>query len=500
MRINVGEFLSRRALLSPDLPGLICEGGRWTFRELNLRSNRLAHAMTGLGLRSGDRVGILAPNGVEHFDLFFGLAKIGAVMVPINYRLAPPELHSIFQDSGIDALVVSPEFEHALDKVEIGSIKLISTGRSGRGEPYDRLLERARDSEPLLSAGGDDELAILYTVWATSGPKGVALSHNNFFWAAVSIIATIHQIGPVFLLPLPLFHIGSLGWLPFFLHRGTRCVLTPRFDPESFPALIPKEEVTCVGMVPTMLHQVKDAPGFADADFSSLRSVLSYGDATPVELIEDYSRSGVKVRQLYGLTETAGPALVIDSEHALIKAGSCGLPFFHTRIQLVDHHGREVPPGEVGEIIIQARHVMKCYWNQPEATVNALRGGWLYTGDLARQDEDGFFYITDRKKDLIISGGENIFPGEIERVLFEHPAVSDAAVIGVRDKVWGQRIKAVLMKEAGVQVSEAELTEWCQGRIAGYKIPREFEFVDSLPRTMTGKMEKKKLRGRARKS
>ncbi len=495
MRINIGDFLARRAMLSPRREALVCEGQRYTFDDLNQRANRAAHAMKKIGVRPGDRVGVLSLNSVEYFDLFFGLAKTGSIMVPLNYRLAPPELESIFNDSGIDVLVCAPEFQQVVEDTGASSFKMVSTGDPPAGGlSYNELLEEADDSEPAQQAGDDDELVILYTIWSITGPRGVVLSHKNFFWAAVSAIATLHQMGHTFLLTLPLFHIGALGWLPFFMHRGTRCVLMPRFEPDRLLEHIQTEDVTSFGAVPTMLDLIKSSSRFQSCDFSGVRSILAYGSAVPPELIREYADSQIRVRQLYGLTESAGPALVIDFEHALTKAGSCGLPFFHTRIKLVDHSGAEVAPGEVGEVVIQANHVMKYYWNNVEATSDVLQGDWLYTGDMGRQDEDGYFYIVDRKKDLVISGGENIFPAEVEQVLSEHPDVSDVAVIGEPDPLWGESVKAVVVKRADSGLTQEDVISWCNGRIAGYKTPRRVEFVKELPRTHLGKMEKTKLR------
>ena len=496
MRINIGDFLSRRAMLSPRREALVCDGQRWTYRDLNLRANRAAHAMKKIGVRPGDRVGILSLNSIEYFDLFFGLAKIGSIMVPLNYRLAPPELRSIFNDSGIDVLVFSPEFREDVYKAGEPFFKMVCTGDTDASGlfSYNELLREASEDEPAQLAGDDDELAILYTIWSTTGPRGVVLSHKNLFWAAVSAIATLHQMGHTFLLTLPLFHIGALGWLPFFMHRGTRCVLMPRFEPDLLLEHIQTENVTSFGAVPTMLRLIKDSCNFKSCDFSGVRSILAYGSAVSPDLIREYADSQIRVRQLYGLTESAGPALVIDFEHALTKAGSCGLPFFHTRIKLVDHAGDSVRPGEVGEVVIQANHVMKYYWNNVEATSDVLRGDWLYTGDMARRDEDGYFYIVDRKKDLIISGGENIFPAEVEQVLSEHPDINDIAIIGEADDLWGESVKAVVVKSRNSDLTEQGLIEWCNGRIAGYKTPRRVEFVKELPRTPLGKMEKTKLR------
>lgn len=493
MKINAGEFLTRRAMLSPDKPGLSCGGRRYTFSDLNRRANRLAHAMEKLGVRPGDRVGFVGENGAEHFDLFFGLGKIGGILVTINYRLSPSEVAAIIRDSGIKVLVHGPGFKDLVEEAceDAPSLEKVVTGEGG----YDGMLADADEGEPMIEASGDDGLTILYSGWTAGRPRGVLLTHSNLFWTAVTATATLTELGPRFLLALPLFHIGGLGWLSFFMHRGLYCVLMPKFEADGFLRLIRDESVNSFGAVPTMLHFLKESPGFGKCDFTDVKSILAYGQATPVELISEYAGHDIRVRQLYGLTESAGPCLVIDGDHAVSKAGSCGLPFFHTRVKLVDELGRDVPPGEVGEVIIQGGHVMKCYWNQPEATDDVLRGGWLYTGDLARQDGDGFFYIVDRKKELIISGGENISPAEIESVIFDHPGVADVAVIGFPDPVWGELPRAIVVKrKRAPDLAAEEIIEFCQTRIASFKVPREIEFADSLPRTSTGKMEKRRLR------
>ena len=495
MKINVGRFLTNRARLHPNRTGLVCEGRQYTFRELNRRANRFAHVAERVGIRPGDRVAILALNGVEHFDLFFGLAKTGGILVPINYRLAAPELAKVLTDSGARLLIVGPEFREmaAAAMKAAPPLQTIFTGHDGP-DSYEALLASVTDREPMVEGEADDVVAIVYTAWPLGRPRGVMLTHENFFWVAVTAMELLAELGPDFLLAVPMFHIGALAWLPMFMHLGTRCVLMPKFDPDQFLQLVRAEGITSFGAVPTMLHLVKASKDFAPACFASVRNILAYGAALPLDLIEEYAQANIRIRQLYGLTECGGPALVLDCEHALAKAGSVGLPFFHTEVKVVADNGLNVPAGSVGEVIIRAGHVMKGYWNQPEPTANALRGGWLYTGDLAKQDDDGYFYIVDRKKELIISGGENIAPAEVESVIMDHPGVSDVAVIGYPDKVWGELVKAVVVKKSGHELSAQEIKDWCKGKIGNYKIPREVVFADAMPRTLTGKMEKRKLR------
>ena len=497
MNINTGELLAHRAMLSPNKVGLTCEGRNYTFLDLNRRANRAAHALEALGVRPGDRVALLARSGVEYYDLFFGLGKIGGILVPVNHRLAPVEVAEIMEDAGARVLIYGAEFAGVVETIKSETLlfRPVRIGEGpGPGEAYEELLAKANVKEPMIEAVNDDALAIIYAVWAMGRPRGAMLTHENFFWSSLTIMATLILTGQPHLLALPLFHIGGLAWLPTYIHQGKRCVLMPRFEPDRFLALLQSEGVTAFGVVPTMLHFLKESPAFAGCDFSRVQCILSYGQALPVPLIEEYARAGIRVRNLYGLTESAGPALVIDAEHALAKAGSVGLPFFHTRVNLVDDHGEEVNKGAVGEVIIAGDHVMKGYWNQPEATADAIRGGWLYTGDLARRDEDGYYYIMDRKKELVISGGENISPAQIEDVLMAHPAVADVAVLGYPDQVWGELLKAVVVRKPGAELTPEGLIAWCKGRIADYKVPKKVEFQDSLPRTQAGKMEKKRLR------
>jgi fatty-acyl-CoA synthase len=496
MNINTGQLLSHRAMLSPNKMGLTCAGRDYTYAELNHRANRAAHLCEALGIRPGDRVGLLAHNGVEYFDLFFGLAKIGGILVPINYRLAPPEIAEIIADAGARLLIHGPEFSGLVEQVRHPDLpfRAVRLSGPGTGESYDDLMARSGTKEPMIEAVNDDGLAIIYAFWAMGRPRGVLLTHENFFWASLTTMATLTLTGQPHLLSLPLFHIGGLGWLPSYVHQGKRCVLMPRFDPDLFLKLIHDQAVSAFGVVPTMLHFLKESPLFPQSDFSRVQCILSYGQALPLELIDAYAHAGIRIRNLYGLTESAGPALVIDAEHALIKAGSVGLPFFHTRVNIVDDHGLEVPTGQTGEVIIAGEHVMKGYWNRPEATADAIRSGWLFTGDLARRDADGYHFIVDRKKEMIISGGENISPSQIEDLILTHPAVADVAVLGRPESVWGESVAAVVMKKPGAEVTAPELLSFLKGKIADYKLPRLIEFHSSLPRTLAGKMEKKKLR------
>jgi fatty-acyl-CoA synthase len=500
MQINIGDFLTRRARLDPDREGLVCENVRLNFSQMNERANRLAHAMKKLGIKRGDHVALLALNDPEFFDMFFGLGKIGAVLVPLNYRLAGPELQYILQDSGAGVFVFGKEYHEVVDgfRKDIPAKKLISLDEQPPewAESYSKLVGAQPDDEPEIEGGDHDTLTILYTSGTTGRPKGAMLSHLNYFWTSVTMAVTLEEPpGETVLIALPLFHIGALGGLPYFIHRGARSVLLRTFDPKRFLELIQEENVTGFGTVPVMLTFLKLVPDFEKYDFSSVRIILVYAAPVPVSLIEEYGEAGIEVRQLYGLTECTGPATVINPENAISRAGSCGLPFFHTDIRLVDDKGQEVTgPDALGEVVIRADNVMKGYWNRPEETAKTIRDGWLYTGDIARRDKDGFYYIFDRKKDMIISGGENIYPAELEDIILNHPHVADVGIIGFPHETWGEAVKAIVVCQQGESLTEEGFITWCKDRMGKFKIPRQVVFVESIPRTPTGKILKRILR------
>jgi acyl-CoA synthetase (AMP-forming)/AMP-acid ligase II len=498
MNVNIGEFMTRRALITPEREGLVCEDIRRSFRELNERANRFANAMLGLGVGCGDRVALLALNEPEYYDMLFGLGKIGAILVPVNYRLAGPEVAFILSDSGARVLVFGSGFTDTVDSIR-GQIPAkdfvaISDEAPGWAEAYENLISGSSDQEPEIRGGDDDTLTILYTSGTTGKPKGAELTHSYYFWSSVNLMATLGvQIGDKPLIALPLFHIGGLAGPPWFVYQGAKTVLLRSLDPKRFLELLGEEKVSGFGSVPALLDFLKLVPDFENYDWSSVKVILVYAAPVPVTLIKEYAAAGIEVRQLYGLTEN-NTGSVLGAEDAISKAGSCGKPFIHTRIRVVDDEGRDVPPEEKGEVLLHAPNTMKGYWNRPEDTAEALKDGWLHTGDIAKMDEDGYLYIMDRKKDMIISGGENIYPAEIEDFLLGHPKVADVAVIGFPDEKWGEAVKAIMVVKQGEELTESELIEWCQGEIGRFKIPKKVVFTDAIPRTPTGKILKRLLR------
>jgi len=498
MRINIGGLLSKRAAMTPDREGLVCEEVRRTYKQLNHRANRLANTMKALGVTHGDRVGLLALNEPEYYDMYFGLGKIGAILVPINHRLAGPEIQYILSNSEAKGLVFGKEYAEVVDSIRksIPAKHLISISDETPewAKSYETVIGDASDEEPLETGGDDDTLTILYTSGTTGRPKGAELTHTYYFWNSVNLMSTLGlNIGETTMIALPLFHIGALAGPPWLVHAGGKAVLLRSLDPKRFLELIEEEKVNGFGSVPQLLDFLKLVPDFEKYDWSSVKVILVYAAPVPVALIKEYAEAGIEVRQLYGLTE-CNTATVLDSENALARVGSCGRPFFHTEVRVVDDSGQDVGPEVKGEVLLRAPNMMKGYWNRPEDTEEALKGGWLHTGDIGKMDEDGFLYIVDRKKDMIISGGENIYPAEIEDSLRHNPKVLDVGVIGYPHEKWGEAVMAVVVVKEGEELTEAELLEWCQGKIGKFKIPKRVVFADTIPRTPTGKILKRVLR------
>ncbi|UCE86433.1 MAG: long-chain-fatty-acid--CoA ligase [Deltaproteobacteria bacterium] len=504
MRTNLGSFLSKRAKLSPRLEAIVEveRGRRFTYAELDARANRMAHVLLAKNVRPGDRVALLLMNGVEYLETYFALAKIGAVMVPLNWRLVPDELAFILEDSGSDLLIFDGEFDGAVSALEgrqLGVRSWIRVGSAAAGpanaESYDALTADAPSVPPAIAAGGDDILFIMYTSGTTGLPKGAVHTHATMAAASMTINMTCDiRYRDRYLQVLPLFHVGALTPATSCFHRGGTLVMMRSFDPNGVFEAIERESVNIGFAVPAMLQFMWAVPARDRHDLSSLRWLLSGAAPVPVALIEQYAGIGIEIHQVYGLTESCGPACLISPEEAIVKAGSTGPAFFHTEVRVVNASGDDVAPGEVGEVIIRGAHVMKEYWKRPDATAETIRDGWLYSGDLATVDKEGFVYIRDRRKDLIISGAENVYPAEIEGVLAGHPKLLEAAVIGVPSARWGESPAAIVVPKPGESVTADEVIAYCRGKLASYKIPKLVEFVEQVPRNPTGKILKRVLR------
>jgi acyl-CoA synthetase (AMP-forming)/AMP-acid ligase II len=506
MRTNLGLFLQKRAQLSPRMEALVEveRGRRFNYAELDARANQLGHALVAQGVRPGDRVAVLLMNGVEYIESYFALAKLGAVMVPLNWRLVADELAFIVKDAGAVALVYDADFDAAAAALRGADTPLrVYVRASGGAAPadgaldYDALRDAATPAPHACEAGPDDLLFIMYTSGTTGLPKGAMHTHGTMAAASLTINLTSDQrYGDRYLQVLPLFHVGALTPLTAGIHRGVTLVMMRSFDPAKIFPLIEAERITSGLAVPAMLTFML-AAGKPDAcDLSSLRWLMSGAAPVPPALIERYAALGIEVHQVYGLTETCGPACLISPEAALAKVGSTGPAFFHTDVRVVDEAGRDVEVGAIGEVLVRGAHIMTGYWNRPDATAETIRDGWLYTGDLATVDKDGFVFIQDRKKDMIITGGENVYPAEVEAVLARHPDVLECAVIGMPSPRWGESAAAVVVAKPGASLDAGQVLAFFQGKLARYKIPRVVEFVDQIPRNPTGKVLKRVLRER----
>ena len=503
---NVGLLLAKRAELSPGLEAVVEgeTGRRFPFAELNARANRTASFMRDLGVEKGDRVALLLPNGVEYIESFFALAKLGAIVVPLNWRLVPDELAFILKDSGAKLLLYGDAFLNNVTDLHTRGAegtdvaRWIQVGNEDGRPPfaagYDELQAGASDAEPARVARDEDELYIMYTSGTTGLPKGAVHTHTSAIWACLTINMTADmRFGDRYLVALPLFHVGALTPLTANVHRGVTSVILRAFDPARAWETLERERITVMLAVPAMLNFMLQAPQKEQVDFSALRWCMSGAAPVPVTLIEAYAELGIEIHQVYGLTESCGPACLISPEEALAKAGSTGKAFFHTEVRVANERGEDVSPGEIGEVLVRGRHIMKGYWNRPEATAETIRDGWLHTGDLASIDKEGFIYIQDRKKDMIISGGENVYPAEIENVILSHPKVRDVAVIGQPSPKWGESPAAVVVPADG-SLTEEEVLAHCTGKLARFKLPCRVYFVEEIARNPSGKILKRLLR------
>ncbi|MEZ5551733.1 MAG: long-chain fatty acid--CoA ligase [Pseudomonadales bacterium] len=506
MENNLGLFLAKRAFLSPDREAYVDSHSdlRLTYRALNARCNRLANALRADGLREGERVGLLLMNSAEFMEAYFALAKIGAVVVPLNWRLVPDELEFILKDSGTSRLIFDAEFLDTVAQLQARGqktdvkqwLQVSAAGESAHfAVNYAAFRDAADDAEPACTAADEDMLYIMYTSGTTGLPKGVVHTHTSAIWAILTIsVNADYRDGDRYLGALPMFHVGALTPLAVNVYRGATSIVMRSFDPVLAWQLIEREAITTGLAVPAMLNFMVQVEGFQERfDYSTLRWMMTGAAPVPVALTRKYADLGIGMLQVYGLTESCGPACLMDAENALRKPGSTGKAFFHTEVKLVNEKGEDCAPGEAGELLVRGRHIMREYWHRPEATAETIRDGWLYTGDIAVMDDEGFVSIQDRIKDMIISGGENVYPAEIEGVLMGHPDIVEAAVIGQSSERWGESPLAIVVRRTET-LSEADVLNFCKGKLAGYKRPRAVVFVSQIPRNPSGKILKRVLR------
>jgi len=498
--INAGEWLHKHSLRQPNTTAVVVDDIRLTYGELNSRVNRLANALTGLGVRMGDRVAALMFNSNEYAEITFALAKIGAILVPLNYRLAPPELEYMLNDSGARVMVYSNDLsflcEPTREKVGVEKYVCVGGEPAGPDDDYEELLANASDSEPPLAPTSfDDPLTILYTSGTTGRPKGAVLTHANSLFASLNLIQHAGDMQGSVLISTPMFHVAGLTAQAIpAIYRGQTIVFQRYFDPEHALQLIERERITGSLLVPAMLLFMSQVSSFNEYDLSSFKGIFIGGAPCPAPLLRIYLDRNVPIRQGFGMTENCGSGILLDTEDLERKFGSCGKPMFHCNARVWNENGNDTKPDEVGELMLKGPVVMKEYWNMPEQTEVSFTDGWFHTGDLAKVDEDGYFYIVERKKDMLISGGENVYPAEVESVILAHSNVAEVGVIGVPDKKWGESVRAIVVPLPGQALTPEEIREFCTGKLARYKIPKSVVVVGELPRNPAGKILKRILR------
>lgn len=500
METTLGSLLAKRARLNPEKPAIVFQGCVLSYAELNARAVQWARTLMGLNVNPGDRVGVFLSNCNEFVEVFFGLAKIGAIGVLINWRLTPTELEVICQDAGTDTFVFGQEYTQAVDSLRARTKlrELICVGNPAPDwSRSDAYLDIRNSEAPLPKVNGADPSVIIYTSGTTGKPKGAALSHENLFWWGATLIPSVDlRQDDRGLVIAPLFH--SVGILATVTHlmRGCTTIIarSSPFDPEKVLETIRSEKVNNFIAVPVMLRLLSQVQRYEEY-FGSVRWLLSVGAPIASTLIEEYYRRGIRVLQIYGSTETGPVAAIGDPTKVISKIGSVGPPLLLSNLRVVDDDGRELPPGMVGEVAVNGPNVMLGYWKNPEATAEAIRDGWFHTGDIAMMDEDGYLFIVDRKSDMINSSGEHIYPAEVEHVLSNHPKVEDVAVVGQPDEEWGEAACAVIKTKGGAALSLREISDFCEGKLARFKIPRRLIIVETpLPHGPSGKLLKAAIR------
>lgn len=497
---GLGRWIHKRRVKSRGHAAIIDGDVQLDYTELAARIDKLANALTELGVTKGSRVAYLGNNHPAFLETLFACGSIGAIFVPLNTRLAPRELNYALNDSGSSVLInpasLAKLASSALpDSPVLHHLQVAEIAKEPSG--YERVIEAASAEYRDLAVTLEDPAIILYTSGTTGQSKGAVLTHGNMTWNSFNVIVDYDVTSDARALMIaPMFHVASLGMgaLPTLLKGGT-LVLQDRFEPSAVLGAIEKHKITSLSGVPTTFQLLAEHPAWAQADISSLRMLTCGGSAVPLRVLEAYESRGLAFSGGYGMTETAPGTTALPAEHSRTKIGSAGLAHFFTDVRIADSLGNELPAGEVGEILISGPNVIPEYWNRPEATADAFTDGeWFRSGDMGYVDEDGFLYISDRLKDMIISGGENIYPAEVEQAIMELGDVASVAVIGVTDTKWGEIPRAIVVPVEGCIVTAEQILEHLDGKLARYKIPRSVVLADDLPRTASGKIRKADLR------
>lgn len=500
--ITAEDWIAHHTLMAPHSMAAhdLASGRRFTYAQFDQRITRAALWLRGaFGVTRGDRVAVLSMNDTDVFELQFACQRLGAIFMPLNWRLAVPELEFITRDSQPVVLIHGTEFAEAARAVQtLASIPHLASLANGQPSDYEAGLAAASGTLDPPALDLDDTWTIMYTSGTTGRPKGAQITYKmaafNCVHCSIGVGLTSRSRNLVF---LPTFHTGGLNVYgnPTF-HTGGFNVVMRAFDPAQFLSLLTDKELalTHVLGVPTNFLMLSQQPGFAAADFSHLQHLGIGGAAAPLALIETFGKKGVPMQQLWGMTETGPLGLLLTSDKALSKIGSSGLPPLYVKLKICDPDGREVPRGVTGELMIKGPNVTPGYWNRPEANKTSFTtDGWFHTGDAARQDEDGYYYIVDRWKDMFISGGENVYPVEVENVIYQLDGVLENAVVGVPHDKWGEVGRAYVVLKSGANLDESAVLDHCGTQLARYKVPKEVRFIGELPHNATGKILKHQL-------
>ena len=496
----IGEHLRRAAHSAPEREAYIFGSERRTYREAEKRALHLAGWMQENGIGYQDKVGYMLMNGLPFIDVFYATSLVGALGVPINFRLTKDELVYIIGQSECKVLFVEQMFLPVIESIRsqlqlVEMIVVVNGDSSKTTTSYEEIYHQSSTYQPCNSLSGDDGALIMYTSGTTGRPKGAVLTHQNMCMNGMNQVVTAGlSIEFKQLLVAPLFHIAALSTLLYPINGTT--VIHSQFNPDDVLQSIEKERINFIFLAPTMWHMLVECPSIEKYDLTSLERCAA--GSAPLSLalkekIAKYFPNG-KLRDPFGQTEMSPVTTCLQPEDSIRKNSSVGKPVANIEVRVVDENMNDVPLGDVGEIVYRGPTVMKEYYKNPEATAEAFRGGWFHSGDLVRMDDEGFIYVVDRKKDMIISGGENIYPAEIEQVLNRHPKIAESAVIGVVDEKWGEVVKAYIVLRSGETMTEEEIILYCQENLASYKKPKYVSFVEELPRNASGKIVKTVLR------
>ena len=499
----IGEVLSRNARKYPDKLAFKEDNRSFTYSQYNFRVNKLTNALRELGIGHGDKVAFLLYNCIEIIDCYFALAKLGAVAVPVNFRFVEPEIAYVVNNSDSVALIFDSSFEKTIDAVKdrMPLVKNFITV-SGPGElpyplNYDRLLDAGSGLEPLVIVSDNDPAHIMYTSGTTGKPKGAVLTHKSQLSnVTFCLIERSASHDDIYLCIPPLFHEAALAITLQHVFMGSSVIIHKQFDPMAVVKTVAEEKVTTLFMVPAMWNFLLQIPDLSKYNLSSVRLAITGAAIMPLSLKKRVLEifPGLQLYDCFGQTEMSPVTTMLKSQDTLRKPTSVGKPIVGTEVRVVDDKGFDVPVGEVGEVVYRGPGMLLEYYNNPKATGEAIVDGWFHSGDLVRMDEEGFVYVVDRKKDMVISGGENVYPAEVEEVLYKHEKILEAAVIGIPSEKWGEGVHAVVVLKPGQEMNQEEVINFCAAHLAGYKKPRSVEFTEALPRNASGKVLKIRLR------